>query len=133
MREFIMKNSFIRITTILVLVGLIACSGRDSSDGRTVSVRSPDGKNIITPAEAEGALGGITAAKIIEAAAEENIQIQRQRIDIQKLLGADEVFATNSIIDIVPIVKIDDKKIGSGKPGPTTRKLMAMYRQFCKR
>ena len=44
------------------------------------------------------------------------------------LLGADEVFITASTRQVVPIVRIDERKIGDGTPGPMTKRLIALYR-----
>jgi branched-chain amino acid aminotransferase len=87
---------------------------------------------IITPALSEGQLPGITEMKLIEAAAEKGIKINRQRISLEKLLQADEIFVTNSVIDLVPVTQIDNTKIGPGKPGAVTKKLIDIFNNFCK-
>ena len=45
------------------------------------------------------------------------------------LLGADEAFLTSTTREIVPIVKVDDSVVGSGRPGAVTRGLLAAYRE----
>jgi len=86
---------------------------------------------IITPSLLEGQLLGVTEAKLIEAAKEKGLKIKRQRISLERLRQADEVFVTNSIIDIIPVLWINRKKIGSGKAGPVTKKLMRIFDEFC--
>jgi branched-subunit amino acid aminotransferase/4-amino-4-deoxychorismate lyase len=45
------------------------------------------------------------------------------------LLGADEAFLTSTTREIVPIVAVDDRRIGAGEPGPVTRRLLTAYRE----
>ena len=85
------------------------------------------GKDIMTPPVSAGALPGITAAKLIKVAEKSEIKIVSKNVTQEKLLRADEVFCTNSIIDVVPIISINGKKINGGKPGPITRKLIKIY------
>jgi D-alanine transaminase len=47
----------------------------------------------------------------------------------EDLFGADEAFLTSTTREIVPIVQVDDRKIGSGTPGPVTRTLLEGFRQ----
>ena len=44
------------------------------------------------------------------------------------VLGADECFLTSTTREVVPIVRVDDKTIGSGRPGPVTKQLLQAYR-----
>ena len=85
---------------------------------------------IVTPAFSEGQLSGITGRKLIEAAGEKGLKIGRRRISLENLRRADEIFVTNSVIDIVPVIKIDDTKIGSGKPGAVTKMLIDIFDKF---
>ena len=91
------------------------------------------GKSIITPPVEDGALPGITATTLIEAVSEQGIRVSRRSITRSKLINADEVFMTNSVIDFVPVTKVDNVKIGSGRPGQMTRKLSEIYRHFIER
>ena len=45
------------------------------------------------------------------------------------LASADEMFITSTTRELSPVVKVDDRVVGSGKPGPVTRKLLALYQQ----
>jgi branched-subunit amino acid aminotransferase/4-amino-4-deoxychorismate lyase len=54
-------------------------------------------------------------------------------IPVADLRRADEAFLTASVREIVPIVSVDGKPIGSGKPGSVTKRLMAAYRELVER
>lgn len=71
-------------------------------------------------------LKGITRNVVIELA-RETYPVEERPVSINELLNADEVFMTSSFKDIVPIVSVDDKTIGPGKPGPITRGLMSRF------
>jgi branched-subunit amino acid aminotransferase/4-amino-4-deoxychorismate lyase len=78
--------------------------------------------------EASGAmpmpiLPGITRGAIIELADDLDIRVERSTLDIESLLGADEVFLTNSSWGVLPVVRVEREVIGSGTVGPVTRRL----------
>lgn len=68
-------------------------------------------------------LPGITRAAIIELAEGMEIEISRQTLDINDLLGADEVFLTNSSWGVLPVVAIEREQIAGSEPGPITKRL----------
>jgi branched-chain amino acid aminotransferase len=65
-------------------------------------------------------LPGITRAAVMEIAARQGIEIHTEPIDVNQLLDADEIFLTNSIMQIMPVCRIERKAIGNDKPGPVT-------------
>jgi branched-chain amino acid aminotransferase len=82
-----------------------------------------------TPPLSAGILEGITRELTVEAAREDGIEIEEKDFPPAELLAADEAFITASARQIVPIVRIDETIIGDGKPGPTTRALIAAYKR----
>ena len=80
---------------------------------------------VITPSLASHVLPGITRKVVIEAARLIGIRIQERRVTLAELLRADEVFVTNSLIEVMPVSKIDRKRIGM--PGSITKDLMHAY------
>jgi D-alanine transaminase len=78
----------------------------------------PDG-NLILP--------GITKMKIIELAHELGIPVKETAVAEAELFNADECFTSSSLKEITPVVKVNEKIIGSGKPGAITKKLIAAY------
>jgi branched-chain amino acid aminotransferase len=72
-------------------------------------------------------LPGITRATVIELAQQANIEVRRTGLTVNDLLDADEVFLTNSIMQIMPVCRIERSAIGNDKPGPITTKLSQLY------
>lgn len=71
------------------------------------------------------ALPGITRAAVRSLAQELGIEAPAQRLEIAQLLEADEVFLTNSSWHLLPVVRVEQRTIGTGEPGPVTRMLRA--------
>jgi len=72
-------------------------------------------------------LEGITRDTIIALASELHIPVQEQRLTRDDLYLADEAFFTGTAAEVTPIREIDDRAIGSGQPGPTTRRLQDTF------
>jgi branched-chain amino acid aminotransferase len=68
-------------------------------------------------------LPGITRAAIIELAKATGIEVKLTSIDVNQLLDADEVILTNSIMQLMPVCRIERKPIGNEKPGPLVGRL----------
>jgi branched-subunit amino acid aminotransferase/4-amino-4-deoxychorismate lyase len=74
-----------------------------------------------TPAVNDYVLEGITRQAVIEIARDHKISVEQGILTAKDVLTADEVFITNSNIDIVPVNRVDDTTIGNNKPGILTR------------
>jgi branched-chain amino acid aminotransferase len=85
-----------------------------------------------TPSYDSGILPGVTRVVVFELAAQLGIKVKEVNCRLPDLLQADEVFLTNSLIEIMPVTVFDDKPIGNGKPGPVTRKLIKAYQELVK-
>jgi branched-chain amino acid aminotransferase len=83
-----------------------------------------------TPGEESGILPGITREVVLELASQLGINTLEQDIRLDELFQAQEAFLTNSLMEIMPLTKIDGKPIGSGKPESVTRRLMANYKKL---
>jgi branched-chain amino acid aminotransferase len=82
-----------------------------------------------TPGEENGILPGITRQVALELARRLNIKASEQDIKPEEIFQAQEVFLTNSLMEIMPLVELDGKQIESGKPGELTQRLMTGYRE----
>ncbi|MGA2686147.1 MAG: branched-chain-amino-acid transaminase [Verrucomicrobiota bacterium] len=87
---------------------------------------------LLTPPLSAGALYGITRGVVMELAEEEGLAVSEPNLTRYDLFNADECFLTGTGAEIVPVVKIDGRVIGTGKPGPITRKLEEEYRTLTK-
>ena len=74
-----------------------------------------------TPAVSNGVLEGITRRAVLEIAMNHKVPVEKGLLLAEDVLTADEVFITNSGIDIVPVVRVDDTSIGNKRPGILTR------------
>ena len=83
----------------------------------------------LTPPIDAGLLPGITRAFLFEVGAEIGVPVREQVLRDDDLFGADECFLTSTTREAVPIVRVDDRTIGSGAPGPITRALLDGYRK----
>jgi branched-chain amino acid aminotransferase len=82
---------------------------------------------LLTPPLSAGALYGITRRVVMELAEEEGCRVSEPNLTRYDLFNADECFLTGTGAEIVPVVKIDGRVIGRGKPGPLTKKLVRRY------
>ena len=83
---------------------------------------------LLTPPLSAGALYGITRRVVMELAEEEGCRVSEPNLTRYDVFNADECFLTGTGAEIVPVVKVDGRVIGSGKPGPLTQKLVRRYR-----
>ncbi|MCM8776337.1 MAG: aminotransferase class IV, partial [Candidatus Omnitrophica bacterium] len=87
----------------------------------------PAGIRLITPPIYLGALKGITRQTIMEIAAAKKIPTEEKILTRHDLYNADEVFLTGTAAEVIPVVKIDGRVIGEGKPGKTTGLLLKAF------
>jgi len=77
-------------------------------------------------------LDGITRKAILKLAQEEGLQIADRRFTVDEAYNAEEAFLTSASSLVTPIVKIDDREIGNGKPGPLSLRLREQYIELAK-
>ncbi|MGY0692047.1 D-amino-acid transaminase [Virgibacillus sp. FSP13] len=73
-------------------------------------------------------LNGITRKKILQLCDALQLNVNETQYSVDDLLNADEVFITATKSDVIPILKVDDKVIGSGKPGEITKRIVQEFR-----
>ncbi len=88
------------------------------------------GERLSTPSQ--GRLKGITLDAVLALAGKDRLSCQECFLTRHDIYVADECFLTGTAAEIVPVVKVDGRLIGSGKPGPRTLKLMKQFRQLTK-
>jgi len=72
-------------------------------------------------------LEGITRNSVIQLAQERNIVVVEQRFTRDEMYIADEVFVTGTAAELTPVREIDNRRIGTGTPGPITRALQNTF------
>lgn len=88
------------------------------------------GTRVLTPPLSAGALYGITRAVVMELATAAGFEVAETNLTRYDVFNADECFLTGTGAEIIPVVKVDGRVIGTGKPGPHTRNLVARYREL---
>jgi len=84
---------------------------------------------LTTPPEDAGLLPGITREVVVELARKEGLDVREAPLPLEELLASDEAFLTGSVKEVMPLISIDERRIGSGNPGPIARLLHQRYRE----
>ena len=86
------------------------------------------GNELLTPPLYAGALYGITRGTVMDLARAEGMAVSEPNLTRYDVFNADECFLTGTGAELIPVIKVDGRVIGTGKPGPATRKLIEKYR-----
>ncbi len=103
------------------------------AEGSISSVFIVQNERLLTPLLDTPVLPGITRATVIELAVEHDIPIREQELTHEDLVEADEVFLTNSLMELIPVVRVGREPIGNEKPGETTAQLFEEYGKLVER
>ncbi len=85
---------------------------------------------IMTPPISAGALRGITRGVVFDIATELDIKISEPELTRHDLYVADEAFLTGTAAEVIPMIKVDGRTIGDGKPGEITKRTIARFREL---
>jgi branched-chain amino acid aminotransferase len=89
------------------------------------------GSTLITPPCWAGALDGITRATVMQLAKKKlNLTVREELFTPYNIYTADEVFLTGTAVEVIPVTKVDDRVVGSGKPGKITQSLTAEFKKL---
>jgi len=89
--------------------------------------------HLYTPPQCMGTLRGITRDTVLEIARKEKIPVHEHVLTRHEVYISDECFLTGTAAEIIPVVKVDGRRIGTGKPGPLTLKLMKKFKELTKK
>ena len=87
----------------------------------------------LTPESASGLLEGITRAFVHEVGQEIGVPVREETLYPEDLDSADEAFITSTTRELSPVVRIGERIVGNGKPGPITLRLLNGYRERARR
>ena len=82
---------------------------------------------LLTPPPDAGILEGITRGAVMELARSAGIDCREATLTRHDLYTAEECFLTGTAAEVIPVVEIDGRSIGTGRPGPVTAKLLAAF------
>lgn len=85
---------------------------------------------LTTPPTDAGILEGITRNAVIKLAGEAEIPFAEKTMTRHDIFVADECFLTGSAAEVIPVISLDGRTIGDGKPGPVTRELLRRFREL---
>ena len=85
-------------------------------------IKGPPKGNLILP--------GITYDVVVELARANGMPLELKEVSEAEVRGADEVWVTSSSKEVFPIVELDARRIGSGRPGPQFRRMYGLYQEF---
>ena len=84
---------------------------------------------ILTPGASQGALKGITRGTMFDIGKDLGVPIRETDMTRYDIWCADECFLTGTGAEVIPVVKLDGREIGTGKPGPITQRVLAAFRK----
>lgn len=88
--------------------------------------------HLYTPPQCMGTLRGITRDSVLEIAGKNKIPTHEHVLTRHELYISDECFLTGTAAEIIPVVKVDGRSIGDGKPGKVTLKLIKLFKELTK-
>ena len=91
------------------------------------------GRQLLTPPLSAGALYGITRGTVMDLARQAGLEVSEPNMTRYDLFNADECFLTGTAAEVIPVVKIDGRVIGTGKPGSVTRQLLERFHDLANR
>lgn len=88
------------------------------------------GNTLFTPSLESGILPGVTRKAVMEIAGKTGLNVVEGEIRPEELYVADEAFLTNSLMEVMPLVEVDKRTIGSGLPGKVTMDIRQKYQKL---
>ena len=92
-----------------------------------------DGSRLVTRPLSNQILPGVTRRAILALAAEGDVTVEERPFTVEEAKAASEAFLTSASSFVMPVVRIDDTTIGSGRPGPVTERLRQLYVEEARR
>jgi branched-subunit amino acid aminotransferase/4-amino-4-deoxychorismate lyase len=99
------------------------------SEGTTSNVFAVQAGRLLTPPLSSGCLPGVTRTLVLRIARSAGVPVREGGLRVRDLTRAEEVFLTGSVAEILPVVRLDGRRIGAGVPGPLTRRIADLYAQ----
>ncbi|MCX7627859.1 MAG: D-amino acid aminotransferase [Methylophilaceae bacterium] len=100
------------------------------TEGAASNIFAVENGVILAPPKDNHMLPGITYDLVLELAEAHGIPCEIGRYGEARIRAADELWLTSSTKEILPITRLDDRPVGSGRPGPVFRKMHALYQEY---
>lgn len=99
------------------------------AEGSSSNVFLVKGRRLVTPDTASGILDGVTRAILLRLSGEAGIETEDRPVRPEELWEAEEVFLASTLKEVVPVVEVDGRPIGTGAPGMVTDRLLGLYQE----
>ena len=99
------------------------------TEGSSTNVFVVEGDVVSTHPESNLILPGITRQVVLELLSSAGVPCREEAVSLTRLRSADEIWVSSSVAEIVPVISLDGRPVGDGKPGPVTRKIIESYRE----
>jgi D-alanine transaminase len=100
------------------------------TEGAASNVFIVKGDTVYTPPKNRHVLPGITRDLVVDIISKNNINLVEEPIELEQLLKADEIWITSSTWEIVPVIELDGKHVGSGSTGDMWQKVNLLYQEY---
>jgi D-alanine transaminase len=100
------------------------------TEGTRTNVFGVQGDRLITHVRSGSILGGITRAVILRLCRRLGIPVSESGVRESRLFQLDELFLAGTTVEVMPVVCVNRRKVGTGKPGPVTRRLQHAFREY---
>ncbi|MEK9159395.1 MAG: aminotransferase class IV [Patescibacteria group bacterium] len=107
---------------------LMVSNNGNIPEGASTNLMIVKNGKLITPKS--GMLPGLTRKRVMILAKKLGIRVIQKNFKLATLKSADEIFLTNRPREVIPVTRLNGKKVGKGKPGTLTKQLMAAYQQY---
>jgi 4-amino-4-deoxychorismate lyase len=97
-------------------------------EGPVTNVWWREGSRLLTPELGLGILAGVTRSEILRAAAAAGYEIEEGRFPVERMAGAEEAFTSSSVREIMPVITLDGRAVGGGRPGAAAQALQDALR-----
>ena len=98
-------------------------------EGPVTNVWWREGETLLTPELGLGILAGVTRSEILRGAEQAGYAIEEGRFPVARMAAAQEAFTSSSVREIMPVVSLDGRAVGGGRPGPAAQALQDALRE----
>jgi len=116
-----------------VFEAILLNSEGDVAEGATSNVFTVKSGYVFTPPVSSHILPGVTRKTVLHIIPQLNLKVDKKRTSPEELSTSDEVFLTNSLMEVIPVVEVDGKKIGDGSPGSISTRIADAYKDLVRR
>jgi branched-subunit amino acid aminotransferase/4-amino-4-deoxychorismate lyase len=103
------------------------------ADGSTSNIFLFNDDRLLTPSLDLPVMPGVTRKAVLEIANDMQIPIVEGKFQVNDVLASTEIFLTNSVMEIMPVVAVEKHVVGAGTPGTVTRTFLQKYRKLVRK